>query len=142
MSDGTTSPVSAAYLIRQEIALQTLVLQAATQQQTLDISQILNLTNTLLDNLLTQSVKTNTLITDSNDYLSSIRDFSEAIYTNLLQSIAPTVAIISSKLTDVNTKLDGVNNKLAGTLTIETSTFGSVSVSNSISTPALKVIGI
>lgn len=122
--------------------MQTLVLQAATQQQTLDISQILNLTNTLLDNLLTQSVKTNTLITDSNDYLSSIRDFSEAIYTNLLQSIAPTVAIISSKLTDVNTKLDGVNNKLAGTLTIETSTFGSVSVSNSISTPALKVIGI
>lgn len=104
--------------------------------------------NIKLDQISDKLSTANELLQDLKDYSSSIDVFTTYIAQNTsnpdpLRPGLLEVALLSKSLQlSMLAKLVDIDTKLAGTLTIETSTFGSVSVSNSISTPALKVIGI
>lgn len=144
ISDGSSRPITAAYLLLQQLQGITDILT----NQLNGINDKLVLANTKLDSIIVENQSINTKLDSQNDYLSNIRDIVDYVASSVnsqdtsVPGLLQESKIANDLLTNANTKLDDVSSLLSGTLTITTGALGSVVVSNSLLHPALSVVGI
>lgn len=144
ISDGSSRPITAAYLLLQQLQGITDILT----NQLNGINDKLVLANTKLDSIIVENQSINTKLDSQNDYLSNIRDIVDYVASSVnsqdtsVPGLLQESKITNDLLTNANTKLDDVSSLLSGTLTITTGALGSVVVSNSLLHPALTVVGI